>query len=116
VRCDHRAINCIAQLATLKHLDLTGGIFRYGVADLRAMPVLRHLALTVARHYPHGLEPLVGGPLKTLVVSLWLIDRSDDEDEEYEALVPSLESSLDVLRASGVDATLSVKDGYGQFW
>jgi hypothetical protein len=98
-------IQSIVRITTLKHLDLSGTwCGRRSIAELQALPVLRHLELTVRCQRTHGLEALIGTPLKHLVV------RPDKQTGISDLLRPTagptLESTADRLRASGIDVTV----------
>jgi hypothetical protein len=91
----------VVQITTLQHLDMSGlRIGRAVIAELRALPALCHLEITVRRRRQHGLEVLIGSALTRLVL------RPDRQrgivDNAKMAAELSQESAVLRMRALGV--------------
>jgi hypothetical protein len=111
----------IAQIATLEHLDLTDTMIDClchrpipctGVAALRGLPVLHTLELALwMQDTLHGLNALIGGALRRLVLTFDAQGQGDEFAPLQEesvlnlAAAPGLRDTIHALRESGVHVT-----------
>jgi hypothetical protein len=99
------SVGSVAQISSLEHPDLSGHnlkLSRAALAQLRALPVLRHLEVTVWPDCAQSLLALLDTSLKRLTIRPANIGRHTSASA---AARPSLESAFGTLRASGIAVT-----------